>query len=136
NGRSVCATKILARWRSRVRKSINEGRSICCEHRRVRASFLGQPCEARPIKSDAVELPLHRRFFRGGEVNEILRFVNGVNLRNLPITFGKLRELLAADVIQIQVAVAAALAGPQKTLSILEEKKIVADVDPVWIFLR
>src|SRR5260370_12583160 len=91
DGRSVSAANILTRRGRCVGKSINESRSIWREDRGVRAIFLGQARKARAIESDAIELPLKRRFFRGGEVNEILCFVDGVDRLDLPVTFCKLR---------------------------------------------
>jgi hypothetical protein len=80
-------------------------------------------------------MALHRRFFRGGEVNRALGFVYRVYARHFPVALGDLRKLFAAAVVEIKMTVAGTFAGPQETAGFFEEIKIVADVDPVLVLL-
>src|SRR4029077_3298638 len=101
DARSVGAVKILTRRGSRTGKSINKSGSVWREDRGVRAFFLCEACKTRAIKSDPIELPLKGRFLRRGEVNETVYFVNAVEPGDFPIALGELRELPAANIVQI-----------------------------------
>src|SRR5207249_12181398 len=72
-------------------------------------------------------------FFRGSEIGKAYCLVDGIYSRDFPFAFGELGKLLAIEVVQMQMAIPAALAGPQRALAILEKKKIVAVVDPIGI---
>src|ERR1700735_5730507 len=52
---------------------------------------------------------------------------------NTPIAAGELRKLFAGIIVEIEMAVAGALAGPQKAFVVGEKIQIVADVDPVFV---
>src|SRR5271156_3482673 len=54
---------------------------------------------------------------------------------NRPIAAGELREFFAGTIVEIEMAVAGAFAGPQKASVVGEKVKIVADVDPVFVGL-
>src|SRR6266850_658875 len=99
----------------------------------MRAFFLGDARESRPIETYAIELPLKGRFFRRREIHRALGFLNRVQRSDFPLAFGDLSEQLAVEIVEIQVPVSVALAGPEKALAVLEEIKVVADIDPIGI---
>src|SRR6266404_8353156 len=101
----------------------------------MRAFFLADARESRPIETYAIQLPFERRFFCRREISHALRFLHRVERSDFPFPFGELRKLLAVEIVEIQVPVSGAFAGPQKALAILKEMKIVADIDPVGITL-
>src|SRR6266480_6243513 len=133
DARSIGAVELLARRCRGVRISVVENSGMGCKNRGVRAFVLAQPGEAASVEGDAVEVAFQRGFFRGAEIDKPLRFIYRVNRRYFPLTLGELRQLLAFEVIQIQVAIPAALAGPQEALAVLEKIKIVANVDPIGV---
>ena len=56
-------------------------------------------------------------------------------MSHFPVAVRKLRLLFALHVIKIEMAKAGAFARPEKTLAILEEMEIVAEIDPVLVLL-
>src|SRR6202045_1397539 len=131
--RSIGAVEVLPGRGRGVRISVVESGSIGCKTRGVRALVLGEPGEAGSVEGEAVEVAFQRRFFRGGEVDKALRFIYRIDRRDFPLTLGELRKLFALEVIEIQVAIPAALARPQEALAIAEEIKVVAEVDPIGV---
>ena len=101
---------------------------------RVHAVLFGDAGESGAVERHAIEMPLEGRFFRGREIDDAFGFVNGIHLADFPIAFGELRELLAGQVIEIEMAVAGAFTRPEKAIGVLEKIKVVADIDPVLIF--
>src|SRR5260370_27533834 len=125
---------VLASRRGSVRMGNNERGWVGRKNSGVRAFLLGQAGEPAS-QSGNIEVPLERRFFRRREVDQSLCFVNRIQRSDFPFAPGNLPELLAFEIIKIQMAVTAALAGPQEALAVFQEMQIVADVDPVRIFL-
>ena len=80
-------------------------------------------------------MPLQRRFFCRGEINDSLPFIHRTQPRNFPLALCELRQLLSAHIVQIQVAIPASFARPQESLSVLEKVQIVAHVNPVIILV-
>src|SRR5215472_13064880 len=78
-------------------------------------------------------MALEGRFFSGHEIDDPGRFVYRSEMSDFPIAFRELRKLRPGEVVKVEMAVAGALAGPDETISVLEEAKIVADVDPIRI---
>src|SRR5437879_7467502 len=104
-----------------------------CQYRCVCAFVLGDSCQAGSVKSNAVQVTFQRRFLCGGEVDKAFGFIDRVDCRDFPFALGKLCELLALEVKQIQVAIPAAFAGPQETLAIFQQSEIVTHVDPIRV---
>src|SRR5581483_5839569 len=86
-------------------------------------------------KRGTVELPLDRACFRGREIYLAGFLVDPCNSVDLPIAVSDLRQLLASQIIKIEVAEAGALTGPEEALIVIEEAKIVGEIDPVFILL-
>ena len=84
-------------------------------------------------KRDAVELPLDGTLLRGGEIDLAVLFVHAGDALDFPIAVGELSELLARQIVEIEMAESGALAGPQKALPVGEEMQVVADIDPVFV---
>src|SRR5216683_7230854 len=119
DARSIGTVEVLARRSGGVRIGVVESGVIGCKNRGVRARVFGEPGEGGSVESDAVEMALERRFFCGREIDESLCLIDCVDRGDFPLTLGELRELPALEVIQVQVAIPAALAGPQEALAIL-----------------
>src|SRR5262249_49728343 len=56
-----------------------------------------------------------------------------IDLFHFPIAAGQLRQLLASEIVEIEMTVAGAFAGPEEALSVSEEAEIVVHVDPKFI---
>src|SRR5260370_12216833 len=91
DGRSIDAVEVLPRRSGGVRISVVESGGIGRKNRGVRAFLLGEPGQAGPVKSNAVEVSFQRRFFRGGEIHETFFFIHGVERSDFPFTSVDLR---------------------------------------------
>src|SRR6516225_1384021 len=79
-------------------------------------------------------MALEGRFFGGHEIDDAGRFVYRSEVSDFPIALRELRNLRPGEVVKVEMTVAGALTGPDETISVLEEVKVVADVDPIQIF--
>src|ERR1700741_4940820 len=78
-------------------------------------------------------MALHRRFFRGREIDKALRFVDSVHVADFPLALGELGKFLAREIVEIQMAVAGAFTRPQEALSVFQEVEVIAEIDPVRV---
>src|SRR5712664_1992449 len=101
----------------------------------MRAFFLGDACESGAIETDTIQVTLQGRLLRRREIHRALGFVNRVQRSDFPLAFGDLSEQLAVEIVEIQVPISGALAGPEEALAVLEEIEIVADIYPIGILL-
>src|SRR6266446_5245785 len=99
----------------------------------MRAFFLGDACESGAIETDTIQVTLEGRFLRRREIHHALGFLNRVQRSDFPLAFGDLSDQLAVEIVEIEMSVSRAFAGPQEALAVLEEIKIVADIDPIGI---
>src|SRR6266436_7709117 len=135
NARAVRPVEIQARRSRGIREGIVKSGRVRREDRIMRTFFLGDACESIPTETNAIQMTLEVRFFRRREIHRALRFFYRIECSDFPFSFGELRKLLAVAIVEIQVPVSGAFAGPEKALAILKEMKIVADIDPVGITL-
>src|SRR5882762_10970315 len=99
----------------------------------MRAFYLGDACESGAIETDTIQVTLQGRLLRRREIHRALGFVNRVQRSDFPLAFGDLSEQLAVEIVEIQVPISGALAGPEEALAVLEEIEIVADIYPIGI---
>src|SRR5260370_33215064 len=123
---------VVACRRGGVRMGNNERGWVGRKNSGVRAFLLGQAGEPAS-QSGNIEVPLERRFFRRREVDQSLCFVNRIQRSDFPFTPGNLPELLAFEIIKIDMAVTAGFAGPQEAFAVFHGMQIAADVDPLTI---
>src|SRR5215468_3030888 len=69
----------------------------------------------------------------GSIKNAAVAFIYAVDAAHFPIASSQLFHVLAIIRIEIDMAVAIALAGPQEMFAILEELKIAAEINPIGI---
>src|SRR6267143_2844488 len=99
----------------------------------MRAFFLGDACESGAIETDTIQVTLEGRLLRRREIHRALGFLNCVERSDFPLTFGDLSEQLTVEIVEIEMSVSGAFAGPEEALAVPEEIKIVADIDPIGI---
>src|SRR6266850_4737638 len=97
------------------------------------AFFLGDACESSAIETDTIQVTLEGRLLGRRGIHKKLGFLNRVERSDFPFAFGDLSKQLAVEIVEIQVPVSGAFAGPEKALAILKEIKIIADIDPIGI---
>ena len=78
----------------------------------VRAVFARHAAQRAIVQRDAVEMPLDRAFLGGGKVDGAALFVHSRQAGYLPGATSHLFEKLSAEVVEIEVAKAVALARP------------------------
>ena len=62
--------------------------------------------EVRSVEVDAIDLAIERGLLRGCEVELAAGFVDAVERSYFPISAGKLGELAARDVVEVEVTIA------------------------------
>ena len=99
----------------------------------MRSVIAGERNRLASRKWRAIKLSLDSASLRRGEVYLRVFLIHAGDALDLPVPVSNLCQLLAVQIVQIEMAIAGALAGPQKTLLIRQEAQVVVYIDPVFI---